>query len=206
MMIDRGAGADDADVFDPTHDLFIAEFAKPNDLQPVNLRALSPFQRALLVIDGTVTKFIEAFTMEPVDVIRIGQTIQPLEEDHEWLELPAGSDVLLRQVILQARYSYRLHAYAVSLIAIERLADDLLPALDVDGGGVGKILLGSQAETRREVLWYGKEHVSDLPEAVRRASGHDFLVRTYRIISGGKPIMLINERFPWGADPGPAVD
>ncbi|HEC83971.1 MAG TPA: DUF98 domain-containing protein [Thioploca sp.] len=27
-------------------------------------------------------------------------------------------------------------------------------------------------------------------------TGKDFLSRTYRIIVGGKPIMLINERFP----------
>ena len=44
-------------VFDPGSDLFVAQFDRPADLQPVNMRALSPFHRALLVIDGTVTNF-----------------------------------------------------------------------------------------------------------------------------------------------------
>ena len=38
--------------FDPLSDLFVAQFAKPAQLGGVNLRALTPFHRALLVIDG----------------------------------------------------------------------------------------------------------------------------------------------------------
>ena len=42
---------------DPLEELFIAQFARPAELRPVNLRAISPNQRALLSIDGTVTTF-----------------------------------------------------------------------------------------------------------------------------------------------------
>ena len=47
-------------------DLFIAQCAKPLDLEEINLSQLTPFQRALLVTDGTVTRFIEAYTFSPV--------------------------------------------------------------------------------------------------------------------------------------------
>jgi hypothetical protein len=60
--------ANEVDGFNPLKDLFAAQSSKPETLREVNLRALSPFQRALLVIDGTVTKFIEAYTMEPVEI------------------------------------------------------------------------------------------------------------------------------------------
>ena len=50
-------------------DLFVAQFAKPSDLEEMNLSQLTPFQRALLTIDGTVTQLIEAYTFSPVEVV-----------------------------------------------------------------------------------------------------------------------------------------
>ena len=49
--------------FDPLTDILVAQTSKPEGLKPLNFRTLNPFQRALMVIDGTVTKFIEAYTM-----------------------------------------------------------------------------------------------------------------------------------------------
>ena len=43
--------------YDPLIDLPMAQAARPAELGPVNLRTLTPFQRALLVIDGTVRGF-----------------------------------------------------------------------------------------------------------------------------------------------------
>src|SRR3989304_4469863 len=77
--------------FDPLSDLFVAQFAKPPDLGIVNLRALTPFQRALLVIDGTVTKFIEAYTMEPVTVRIISHEQRRLSAENAWLEAEGGA-------------------------------------------------------------------------------------------------------------------
>ncbi|NJN69483.1 MAG: hypothetical protein HC801_03780 [Nitrospira sp.] len=72
--------------FNPMEDLLTAQFALPADLRELNLRTLTPFQRALMVIDGTVTKFIEAYTMEQIEILRLGQEIRPLTVDNEWLE------------------------------------------------------------------------------------------------------------------------
>ena len=72
----------------------------------------------------------------------------------------------------------------------------MVRGLDVEPAGLGRILLNSQLENRREVLWYGREQMADLPEAISVLTGHDFLSRTYRIIVGGQPMMLISEKFP----------
>src|SRR3970040_1519025 len=123
--------------FDPLSDLFVAQFAKPPDLGIVNLRALTPFQRALLVIDGTVTKFIEAYTMEPVTVRIISHEQRRLSADHTWLEAEAGTTVLARDVVLEGKYSGVLHAHALSLVLPERLPADALIKVGAQPRGVG---------------------------------------------------------------------
>ena len=182
------------ELFDPLSDLFVAQFARPADLMPVNLRALSPFQRSLLVIDGTVTKFLEAFTLQPVDVNLVSQETRTLTKAHEWLETAANSKVIAREVVLRGRYDRAFHAYAASLLVVERLPESIQQGLATNPGGLGRILLDGKLETRREVLWYGRQRaerprVSDL-------SDRQVLTRTYRIISSGLPVMLINEQFP----------
>ena len=186
--------SDRAPVFDPASDLFVAQFGRPSDLQPVNMRALSPFHRALLVIDGTVTTFLEAYMLEPIEVVRLGQAVQPLAEANPWLDLEEGAEVLARHVRLEGRYTHRLYASATSLIALDRLPPDIASGLDVEGGGLGRILNSAKAENRREILWYGRER--NHPITRSGPSNHEFIVRTYRIIQGGQPIMLISEKFP----------
>lgn len=184
--------------FDPFADLLSAQSSRPLDLQPVNLRSLTPFQRALLSIDGTVTKFIEAYMLEPVESVLLTQQNQRLATDHLWLALPAQSEVIARQVLLRGRYSVTVYAYAVSLLVTERLPQTLLRDLAVEPAGIGRVLLNSQIENRRELLWYGRETNADLPTEIGRYIGSDFISRTYRILAGGQALMLINEKFPAG--------
>ena len=190
--------------YDPLIDLPMAQAAKPAELGPVNLRTLTPFQRALLVIDGTVTKFIEAYTMEPIEVVRLAQQNIPLEEDHRWLEARSGTVVAVREAVLRGRYSHTFYAYARSWIVPDRLSPEVAERIQVDGEGLGRILNDHDTETRREVLWYGRERTTDLPEVVLRATGGEFISRTYRIIARKRPIMLITEKFPVATDELPA--
>ncbi len=173
-------------------------------MSPVNLRTLSPFQRALLVIDGTVTKFIEAYTMEPVEVVRLSQEEMALAEEHRWLEAPRDTAVVARQVMLRGKYSHTFYAYAVSLIIADRIRATMRERLDLEGESLGRILLSQKTESRREVLWYGRERVDELPEAVRRECEGDFISRTYRVIAAGQPMMMITERFPVAGERLPA--
>ena len=187
-------------------DLFVAQFARPAELSEVNLRTLTPYQRALLVIDGTVTKFVEAYLMEPVEVVRLGQARQLLSADHEWLEVPKGTPIIARHVVLQGKYSHALFAYAVSLIVPDRLPEAVKRELESDDASLGRILLGNQLETRREILWYGRERNPELPKETHHRPGDEFISRTYRIISQARPIMLINEKFPYVTDHLPLHD
>ena len=182
--------------FDPFADLLSAQASRPLNLQPVNLRTLTPFQRSLVSIDGTVTKFIEAYMLEPVESILLHQQTQRLLTDHPWLELAARSEVVARQVLLRGRYSATVYAYAVSLLVPARLPAHLLQDLADEPAGIGRVLLNSQIENRREILWYGQETLADLPAEIARYTGHGFISRTYRILAGGQTLMLINEKFP----------
>ncbi|MGH8547090.1 MAG: chorismate--pyruvate lyase family protein [Methylococcales bacterium] len=159
-------------------------------------RTFTPFQRALLVNDGTVTKLIEAYTLEAVEVVRLKQETQLLSSAHTWLKTPPDTEVIAREVVLRARHSSTVYAYAVSLLVPARLPAGLLNDLASEPGGLGQVLLNSRIENRREILWCGREQVTDPPEAIRELTGVDFISRTYRIIAGGQPVMLIDEKFP----------
>jgi chorismate-pyruvate lyase len=93
-----------------------------------------------------------------------------------------------------------LYAYALSLIVIDRLPLDMQTRLEKDHEGLGRVLLSSRLESYRDVLWYGKEPAERLPKAVRQMVDREFVTRTYRIISNGKPVMLISEKFPLGGE------
>lgn len=186
--------------FDPADGLFVAQFERPDELEPINMRALTPMQRALVVIDGTVTKFLEAYTMEPIEVTTLGQAEQTLEEAQEWLEVRAGRDVLARHVTLTGGYTGRLYAYAISLTNPHAIPRDIRAAMEIQGGSVGRILLSSRVEQRREVLWYGKESSDGLPDEVRSRYDGDLLSRAYRIVVEGRPVIMIIEKFPLRTD------
>ena len=73
-----------------------AQSTSPPHLAPVNLRTLTPFQRGLLVIDGTLTQSIEACTLSPVKVVVLGQRTHALSADYVWLDAPKDMAVVTR--------------------------------------------------------------------------------------------------------------
>lgn len=181
-------------------DLFVAQFAKPPDLEEMNLSRLTPFQRALLVIDGTVTRFIEAYTFSPVEVVLLHQETQTLPTNHAWLDAEKGTEVVARQVMLQTGQKDgqqpTVHAYATSLIVLNRISQTIRDGLTLKGQGLGQLLQRSGLETRRDLLWWGLKRPKDLPEVLFHLDGKPFLSRTYRIVADEHPIMLINEQSP----------
>ena len=184
------------DSFDPLQDLLSPQAIKPVHLNDIDMRQLQPFQRALLVIDGTVTKFLEAYFLEPVEVALLEQNTQDLLDEHPWLEVPKGTEVIARQVILRGRYSATVYSYAISLLVPSRMPPSMLKSLEIEPSGIGRVLLNSQIETRRDILWYGHEELESLPEEIERHTGNEFISRTYCIVANDAPVMLINEKFP----------
>lgn len=184
------------DGFDPLARFYVAGQARPRHVAPVTLSVLTPFQRALLAIDGTVTQFIEAWALEPVTVRRIGQCEASLDAAEPSLGLDAGAPVIRRRVLLCGARSGRFYAWADSLIAAGRMEARMRRALDLQGGGIGRILIEAGLESRREALWYGREEAGGAPAAVTVLWSGDFLSRSYRVLVAGQPLMLITERFP----------
>lgn len=190
--------------FDPLEGVLTAQFAKPAELTEINLRTLNPFQRALLVIDGTVTKFIEAYTMEPVEIVRIEHKTLPVSKDQPWLDLGKGTPVIFREVVISGKYSRTFYVHAVSMLVPERLPDSVRDQLQVQGEGIGHLLNGTDLETRREIMWFGRERLKQPPAAIKDLFAGDFISRTYRIFTHGQPVALINERFPYAIHSAPS--
>ena len=181
--------------FDPAA-VFVAQSRRPASLGPIDVAALTPLQRGLLVIDGTVTTFLEASLLEPVEVERLDQEERPAPAPDEWLGVGAGAPVIHRRVMLRGRDTRRFLVWADSRIAAGRVGQALRTGLEQAPGGLGRILIDSALETRRECLWFGREGRAEAPPAVAAAWPGEFLSRTYRVIAGGRPLMLITERFP----------
>jgi len=182
--------------YDPQSYALVEQLFRPAPQVDLSLRSLSPFQRSLLVIDGTVTTFLETYTLEPIEIVRLSQITYTLPEDHELLQVSQGTRIFVRQVLLRGRYTATVYAYAPSLIVPDRIEKIVQQDLHVDGKGLGHIMRDSRMETYRDIVWYGREHIPNIPEAIRLLTTDEFISRTYRVIAGGQPIMLIHEKFP----------
>jgi len=187
--------------FDPAARLFLAQDRRPAQLAGIAASELSPLQRALLVIDGTVTSFLSAWALEPVIVRPLSQLSAVLPGDGapaaDWLDAPTGTGVMERSVLLVGADSQRLFAFAESVICIGRLPAALRAGLESGGLSLGQLLLTPGFESRREGLWYGRERPAALPPSVAALTPPDFLTRTYRVSAASQPLMVITERFPW---------
>ena len=167
-----------------------------NPLEELDLRTVPPLHRALLAIDGTVTRFLEAYALEPVEVIKLSHGHRRLPRDHGWLRAPAGTDVIARQVVLRGRDSTVLYAYAQSLLIWSRMPEPAQQELVHGDKGLGRIMDGHRMETYREILWSGRDRQYERPGAVGPLVGWKVVSRTYRVFTGAQPIMLIHEKFP----------
>lgn len=171
--------------------LFIAQKERPAHLGEIDLGALTPFERGLLVVVGLVTQFIEAHQLEAIDVEQLSQERIALEEDQPWLEAASGDLVASRSVLLTGAASGRVYVHGQALIVEERLPPGMRIALARPDLGIGRALRRERVELYGDLLWCGMERI-DLPELPV-----DFPVvsRTYRFVTAGTPSMLITERF-----------
>jgi chorismate-pyruvate lyase len=185
------------ELFDPTRAVFVATEHRPPGCRPIDISVLTPVQRALLVIDGTVTQFLEAYYLENVIVAVLAQHDDEAgAADARWLDCAADDAVLRRSVRLLGESSGGLFAWAESVILPARLSAAMRRGLDTEPSGLGQIIIDSRLETRREALWFGEETPGTLPAELGLAPGTTFLSRSYRIIADRQPLMLICERFP----------
>ena len=156
-----------------------------------------------LEIDGTVTRFLEAYALERVEILKLGQGEIRLPRPIDLLEADLGARITTRQVLLCGRDSQRIYAYGSSLILPDRLAAVPREALNDSEKGLGRIMVETKMETYREIVWRYREHSPVLPQVIRPLADIGLACRTYRVFHRGLPIMMINEKFPRNADPHP---
>lgn len=153
-------------------------------------------QRIMLATDGTLTDTVEAIFNEPVRLKKLSVASGTSESDLEWLTLPAGADIMMRRVLIAGERSGRAYVYAESTLSLDRLPGEFRTQLQISNEPLGRLWSRYRLETWKELV-----HVRLLAEPAISGYFHpddsrEIVSRTYRLFSGGQPVMLINEYFP----------
>jgi chorismate-pyruvate lyase len=176
---------------------FVAQAHRPSALWDADVAALTPYHRALLVNDGTVTRVVEASVLEPLSVDVLDQrTVDVSEQGSLWLDLPTGEASLVRRrVAIHGRRTGRVYVLAESLLVASRFSNAFTSTLLHCAQGLGETIAQMRLESRRELLWFGYT-TAPAWAATTTASRGPVLTRSYRIITDAKPAILISESFP----------
>ncbi len=157
---------------------------------------MAPFLRVLLVTDGTVTKFLEAYLWEPIAVEKCLQEETTLKQDEPLLGVKKGESVILRRILLRGVRTGKVYTFAESLIRIQLLEPSIQKDLLEGRLGIGELLRDRRLETYREILEFGKEKAGkEWALYFKIKSGDPIYYRRYRIMIKGSPVILITERF-----------
>jgi chorismate-pyruvate lyase len=162
----------------------------------IDILRLSVFQRMLLTTDGTVTKMLEAYTGEGIQVIKLSQEVCSSNQPLASLEMVGPYSVLDRKILLRGNSSQRNLLYAESTIALDRLSHSVRNSLLKDEIPIGQLLLECQAETFRKIMSFSKEPVGALAGYFQVCPSLGMFSRTYQIVMGRQPVMQITEKFP----------
>lgn len=168
--------------------------------ESLNMQALPPFLRTLLVTDGTVTKILEAYFWEEVAVDLIDQQVVSLQETLPLIEKNAGDKVVKREVRLRGVQTNNVYAYATSYFKTEVLGEKLSQELLSGSIGIGELLREIGLETFREISDFGQERHKlgeNASDTSKSNSGFEEVIyRTYVISLDGRRGIQIQERFP----------
>lgn len=153
----------------------------------LDLNNIPPFLRVLLTTDGTVTKSLEAYFWEPIQVITVQQGYVTQVQAEADLQTDIGDAVLRRKVNLVGADSQTVYASADSLVRAQLLPDTVRGGLEAGLVGIGELLREGGLETYRKLLRIGQ-------------LGHPIpaVCRSYLIFKGGEPFIKIKEVFPLG--------
>lgn len=154
------------------------------------------FQRMLLGTDGTVTRLLEAYAGEPMEVVKLLQELDTATGGDRDLDLPEHEKVLRRRVVLRGGRSKRILLYAEAVVALERMEPAFLDGLVGTDKPIGALLAEAHTETFREILRVGREPAGPSGAHLGLHAGAELISRTYRILVRRRPLILITERFP----------
>jgi chorismate-pyruvate lyase len=157
--------------------------------------SLDLLQRVLLACDGTLTDTLEAALLEPIVLHKIALNVAPARVAIVALEVDPGAEIMERKILLRGETSGRNYVYAESLLVLDRLAAGFRKDLVESNVPLGRLWSDHRLETWKELLSVERGPMGALAEYFTGNEG-DVLTRQYRVISGGRPLMLITESFP----------
>ena len=165
--------------------------------EKLDLSTLPAFLRTLIVMDGTVTKALEAWFWEPVKVVPLRIKSKKLTEGVAGLNGEAGDKALQRDVILKGVNSDRVFACARSTVLLKCLPDDIGEALESGEIGIGELFRKQGLETYREII--DIDYLPSPPEnndsLLDNLEG-EVIARSYQIWVNGNPAIIVSEYFP----------
>jgi chorismate-pyruvate lyase len=164
----------------------------------IDFDKLPPILRTLLVSDGTVTKLLEAYFWEPIQVKRLFHGEHRAAEDIPALGLKQGDPVLHRRVLMCGTTTGRIYSYAQSYIRADLLWPGVRDDLVQGRLGIGELLRGRRVETYREALSYELAPAGELARDLDVKEDDLLISRAYRIFVGGEPCIFIVDKFPIG--------
>lgn len=162
----------------------------------LDLTQLPAFLRTLMVMDGTVTKSLEAWFWEPVIVEALSNKLETIQSPVDGLEVVVNDRVLQREVILKGAHSNQVFACARSTVSLKHLPNEIGVSLEKGEIGIGELLREKGIETYRDIfnINYFKDGYSDDKLLLKLES--DVLSRSYRIRVNGHPAIIVTEFFP----------
>ena len=163
----------------------------------LDMQALSPFLRTLMVMDGTVTKSLSSWFWEPVKINPLLNQTEISKYCIDGIEVETGDKIIRREVALLGDKSKQVFAYARSTVSIKHLPTEIGKALERGEVGIGELLREQGIETYREIYninYYDKNNIKDEP-LLSKVEG-EVISRSYRIMVNGVPSIIVTEYFP----------
>ena len=164
--------------------------------QNIDPKELSSFQRILLTTDGTVTEILEAQYWEAIGVEKLCHQQIRTQTAIAALDLPPGSEIIKRQVLLKGINSATVHIFAESILIPSRLDPEIQSALANTQQPIGQLMNNKRMESFREILSCCRETAGDLAIHFDIEKTDFLFSRSYRVFANGRAIMLITEKFP----------
>ena len=157
---------------------------------------LSPILRVLLVTDGTVTRTLEAYFGETIDVDVLEHAETTSESPYPQIDIAPGDHILHRYVRLFGRATRKVYAVAESVAVLEHISQQMRRQLIQEHKGIGELLREGRLETYRELLTANLTAAGRWAEGLGLAATASVVTRDYRIYQRGRAVLLIREIFP----------
>lgn len=160
------------------------------------IRQLDRDLQILIATNGTLTRILSVIADDEIAVQIIKQQIHDVPPKLPELGHSSIGRILQRDILLKGRSSGNPFVAAESLIAVDMLPPAITASLTETDRPIGEVMAASCIETFKEEakVWAGA-----LPDWLLLDGYHNSqsktIARRYRIVAGGRPVIIITEYF-----------